>query len=125
MKTTSDFFKCMNCGTSWKKRIDFLCDDSTKITAYEADFKNLDQGTFVFYHSTCGVIFSLQASKFRDLYDGHVYTERKTDTENCPDYCKNPDELKPCQEECECAYVREIIQVISDWAQNEYRFDMM
>ena len=125
METTSDFTQCMLCGTSWVKRIDFLSDDSTKITAYEADFNDLDQGTFIFYHKKCGGTVSLPAIQFKTLYDGPVYTERKTGTDDCPEYCLDPHELQPCPKECECAYVREIIQIISDWAQDQYRYDIM
>ena len=125
METTSDFTQCMLCGTSWVKRIDFLCDDSTKITAYKADFNNLEQGEFLFHHEKCGGTVSLPAVHFKALYDGPVYTERKTGTDDCPDYCYDPQELKPCPEECECAHVREIIRVISDWAQDQYRYDIM
>ena len=36
-------------------------------------------------------------------------------TTECPEFCLHKSELRPCPAKCECAYVREIIQVIKDW----------
>jgi hypothetical protein len=45
--------------------------------------------------------------------------ERKTGTEECPGYCLHQDELQPCPARCECAYVREIIQIIRNWPKRD------
>ena len=110
MLTDKEFTHCSKCETVWKRKIDFLSDTSTSFVAYNADFEYLEHGNFVFKHDTCGSYIEIQIVNFKGLYDGPIYTERKTGTENCPEYCLNSSELRPCPEECECAYVREIIQ---------------
>jgi hypothetical protein len=37
---------------------------------------------------------------------------RKNDTAECPGYCNNQNQLSRCNMLCECAYVREIIEII-------------
>jgi len=46
------------------------------------------------------------------MHTGENYTERRTDQEDCPGYCRNEKFLGRCEAKCECAYVRNIIQVI-------------
>ncbi len=112
MLLSKEFTHCPQCKTVWNRRIDFLSDTSTAIVAYNPDFENLEHGNFVFKHYTCCSNIELQVVNFKDLYDGPIYKERKTGTENCHEYCLNSSELRPCPEECECAYVREIIQTL-------------
>ncbi|MBT4483603.1 MAG: hypothetical protein HOC71_07990 [Candidatus Latescibacteria bacterium] len=112
MLSDKEFTHCAKCETFWNKRIDFLSDTATEIVAYNPDIKYLEHGNFVFKHDTCGSNIEIQVVNFKDLYDGPIYKERKTGTENCPEYCLNSSELRPCSEECECAYVREIIQAL-------------
>ena len=119
------FTTCPRCGTTWLQRVDFLSDTATSIERYEADFNDLDDGKFTFHHTTCGNTLEMPARLFRDLYNGQVYSERKTGTEDCPEYCMNPYELCPCPEECECAYIREIIQVIVNWVKEDYDYDLL
>ena len=109
----NEFASCPKCKFVWNRRGAFLVDPSTEIISYFVNFDDLDRGYFVFKHNTCGATLKLQVLDFKDLYSGHIHSERKTGTENCPEYCLNPDELHPCPEECECAYAREIIQLIS------------
>jgi hypothetical protein len=52
---------------------------------------------------------------FRHLYDGPVYAERATGTADCPEYCLYVAELGACLAKCECAYVREILQIVRQW----------
>ncbi|MFC1691997.1 hypothetical protein ACFL1R_00655 [Candidatus Latescibacterota bacterium] len=112
MVLSKEFTHCPKCETVWNRRIDFLSDTSTAIVAYNPDFEYLNQGTFVFKHDTCDSNIELQVINFNDLYNGQIFTERKTGTKNCPEYCLNSSELRPCPEECECAYVREIMQTL-------------
>lgn len=44
-----------------------------------------------------------------------MYEVRKAGTDECPGYCLHEDELKPCDAECECAYAREIVQLVKAW----------
>ncbi|MCM8760710.1 MAG: hypothetical protein NC938_06060 [Candidatus Omnitrophica bacterium] len=107
------FKKCTSCGANWKTRDDFLNDCSLELIGYQANFKSLETGLLLFNH-TCGTTLSLPAGTFKDIYKGPIYTERKTGTEDCPGYCLHEEELRRCPEKCECAWVREMIQVIKE-----------
>jgi hypothetical protein len=108
------FKKCPNCGFKWDSRDSFLTDDSLDIIGYQANFKELTTGLFYFNHSCEGTL-AIQAYLFGDLYDGPIFATRLTDCEDCPGYCLYREELQTCPAECECAYVREIVQIIKNW----------
>ena len=78
---------------------------------YQARFKALKAGIFLFNHS-CGTTIALQAGVFEDMYKGPIFQKRAAGTEECPGYCLVKHELRPCPVQCECAFVREIIQAI-------------
>jgi hypothetical protein len=63
----------------------------------------------------CHTSLAIPAEQFIDLYKGKMIEGRKTGSEQCPGYCLHEDELRSCPVECECAYVRDIIQIISRW----------
>ena len=104
------------CGEEWTERDDFLSDPATQITGYAAHFKDLELGLFYFNHTSCKTTMALQASLFTDLYDGPVFEERKTGSDVCPGYCLKQAETRPCPAECECAYVREVLDRVSLWS---------
>jgi len=110
--TTKDNFKiCSNCGFEWKSREDFLNDHSVIIIGYQTNFKSLEAGIFLFNHS-CKGTFGLEVSDFANLYDGPVFQERATGSDECPEYCLHKYTLDSCPAKCECAFVREIIQLL-------------
>jgi hypothetical protein len=115
----SVFKKCTCCNHPWFSRDEFLEDRKLHLVGYQVNFGELELGYFLFNHLTCLSTIAVPAGMFRDLYDGPVFSERKTDTENCPGYCGDRDILDPCDQECECAYVREIIQVVQNWPKNK------
>ncbi len=86
-------------------------DADIKIIGYEANFKKLEAGLLYFLH-TCKNTIALPADVFADLYDGPVFEDRKTETEDCPGYCLNHQRLRRCPAQCECAYIRDIIQML-------------
>ena len=104
------FKNCNNCDKIWPTRQDFIVDRDITIVGYQANFKNLEAGLLYFNHS-CKNTVALPAELFADLYDGPIFTEPKTGTDACPGYCLNKEELRPCGAECECAYIREIMQL--------------
>jgi hypothetical protein len=55
---------------------------------------------------------AFKAGIFSQLYNGPIYRDRVTNTADCPDYCLNHTVLEPCVQKCECAYIRDIIQII-------------
>jgi len=66
---------------------------------------------FLFNHSCKGTL-GLEVSAFEDLYDGPIFQGRATGSDDCPGYCPHEDSLDPCLVKCECAFVREIIQIL-------------
>lgn len=85
---------------------------------YQVHFDELVAGLFLFDHN-CGTTFSIQAGSFQDLYDGPMFIEKLTGTEECGGHCLHKDDLRPCPAKCECAYVRKIMQVILSWPKQE------
>jgi hypothetical protein len=71
----------------------------------------LETGFFLFNHS-CGTTISCKVEDFRSLYDGPVFTERATGTDECSGACLRPNDLEPCYAKCECAFVRNIMRII-------------
>lgn len=109
------FKKCTACEHLWMSRDHFLNDPGTQLVGYQVNFENLELGFFLFNHETCRSTIGIPAGHFRDLYRGTVFKVNLAGTQNCPEYCLHEDQLLPCPEQCECAYVREIIQIIRDW----------
>ena len=108
------FKKCSKCGFVWPERASFLDDPNLRLIGYQADFEELMAGTFLFNH-TCKTTLAIKADDFQDLYDGPMFTERMEGTEECGGHCLHKDDLRPCPMKCECAFVREIVQVILNW----------
>lgn len=113
----SVFKKCPMCGFPWQSRDSFLSDPYIEIIGYQVCFEELKAGFFLFNHSCAGTL-AVPVDAFEDLYDGPVYEERKTETEECPRYCLRREELAACPARCECAFVREIIQLVRWWPKN-------
>ena len=114
----SGFKTCAVCRQTWNDRAEFLADPDLEIIGYQVHFKDLKKGLFMFNHS-CNTSLAIHAEKFTDLYRGEMVKERKTGTEECPGYCLHQDELQPCPARCECAYVRDIIQIIRNWPKRD------
>lgn len=118
-KLQSASFKiCSTCGFVWPERAFFLGDPALQVVGYQVHFEELTTGLFLFAHR-CGTSLAVQANQFKDLYGGPVFTERLTGTEDCRGFCLYIDELRPCPAKCECAYVREVLQVILNWPKND------
>lgn len=93
-------------------------DPSPKFVGYQVNFDCLEEGLFLFNHD-CDTTLAIRTGIFKDLYHGPIFSERLTNTDECPQYCLHKSELRPCTAKCECAYVREIIQIIKDWPKKE------
>ena len=110
----SIFKDCPNCGKIWQGRIDFLTDPDVAISGYQAHLIELRTGLFLFNHS-CRATLALQVDDFIDLHDGPVFSSRKAAPADCPRYCLDHTELRPCPVQCDCHFVREIIQTLKNW----------
>lgn len=105
------FKHCKVCQRSWQTRTDFITDSEIELIGYQANFVAMERGLFLFNHSCKGTL-SLDVTTFADLYDGPIFTENKTGSDECPGYCLHKGELRSCPARCECAYVREILQLL-------------
>ena len=110
----TSFKKCSKCGVVWPERFSFLNDRMLRMIGYEADFDKLMAGLLLFARA-CGATLSIRAGDFQDLYDGPMFIGRLNSTEEFTDYCLNENDLRACPAKCSCAYVREIVQIISNW----------
>lgn len=117
------FETCPMCNERWLTREAFLSDPRLEVMGYQADFKSLETGLFLFNHRAprCGTTLAIEASSFVDLVAGPIYASPMTGTEECREYCLTPEELRPCPAECECAYVRDVLQVIRNWKKAQAR----
>jgi hypothetical protein len=104
------------CNKVWLTRNDFLDDPQIELNGYQADFEKLEYGLFYFTHYApeCHSTMAIETREFLDLYSGVKYTERKTLTDDCPRYCTEKEQLNRCDALCECAFVREVIQIIKE-----------
>ncbi len=105
------FMVCSNCGFSWGSREDFLADKDVIIIGYQVNFEELKAGFFLFNH-ICGTTFTLDVQSFEDLYNGEIFKVKETGSDQCPGHCLHKSNLDLCPVKCECAFVREIIQIV-------------
>ncbi len=111
------FKKCSKCGNEWKSRSLFLADPEVKLIGYQANYRELTEGLFLFNHS-CETTISIKAQLFIDLYDGPIFQDKLTDSKECYGYCSARDNLMQCTNKCECAYVRETVHIVNTWQKN-------
>jgi hypothetical protein len=109
------FKKCSCCTAPWFTRDDFLHDDQIELIGYQANFSHLELGYLLFNHLSCESTIAIHAGLFKDLYAGPIFGQRLTGTDACQGFCIDTEALEPCVEQCECAYVRDILQIIRDW----------
>ncbi len=116
MASEAAFKKCPGCFTNWQTREEFLNDTCLELNGYKADFKELQYGLFFFTHKAndCFSTMALEVNSFRDLYDGPTYPDSKALSEECPRYCVDEKQFNRCAAMCECAFVREILQIIQE-----------
>ena len=108
------FKRCSCCQAVWLTRDDFLSDPDVGLIGYQAHFEELQAGLILFNHS-CHTTLAIKVECLHDLYDGPIFQVRATDGPDCQGYCHNRGELRPCPAQCECAYVREILQIVRNW----------
>jgi len=114
LKKRYAFKACPQCGKTWENRGDFLADPEIETEGYEVNFEDLISGSFHFRHS-CGGLIRFPVGTFRDLYAGPIFQECAAGSRECPEYCLRRNNLGPCPTRCECAYVRDILQIIRRW----------
>ena len=99
---------------AWYGKTDmhFLPISYVKFIGYQVHFQELQRGLFLFDHLPCQTTMALKVKDFHDLSHEPEFSERKTNTEECPKYCLHENEFSPCPAKCECSYVRDLIQIL-------------
>lgn len=113
-RVMEQFKNCHLCGYQWESRTKFLEDSNIKIIGYQISFIDLKEGLFLFNHS-CGDTLALKAVEFIDLYKGPIFAENMHGSEECSGKCLYKGNLDRCPVQCECSYVREVIDIIKNW----------
>ncbi len=108
------FRSCPLCGQQWQSRREFISDNNLILNGYKVDFERLEYGLFFFTHEMdgCHTTIAIESGNFLDLYSGEIYGGRITGSEQCLRRCLDFADLEPCDRICECAFVREVIQII-------------
>jgi hypothetical protein len=110
----SGFKTCLVCRFNWPDRNHFIEDPDIELVGYQVHFRDLDKGLFIFNHH-CKTSLAVPVGLFKDLHEGPIFKKSMTGTDECPEFCLRESELKLCPVECECAFVRDIIQLIKTW----------
>ena len=109
------FKTCTFCGHIWPVRAAFLADPKVVAVGYQAYLPDPILGLFLFNHMVCETTLALQAETFSDLYDGPIYKGQLNGTKGCMGHCDHQEDLEACPGQCECAWVREVLQVVKGW----------
>lgn len=112
---SAHFKICPSCLKAWSSRDEFLSDDELDLVDYQVDFDELALGLFLFNHHTCQTTLAVRAGLLKDLYIGPVFRTRRTGQTDCPGYCLKRSQLSACPAECECAWVRRLLQIVRQW----------
>lgn len=102
------------CKKSWETRDDFLADNEVELAGYQVDFIDVNEGYYLFNHSTrgCGTSIAVLVGSMLDLYDGPVYEDSKFESADCEGHCLNVNDFDKCDLPCSNARAREIMGVI-------------
>jgi len=108
---------CPNCGTVWPALTAFLEDPELEPSGYQVAFQDLAGGLFYFTHtrSGCGTTMAIPVKVFASLSNRPFLTLHGEQPKCCPALCLRQSVLDPCPEECECVWVREILQIVRNW----------
>ena len=111
------FKQCTACKHYWENREQFLSDPGVSVIGYQANFAALEEGYFLFTHEEpdCRTTLAFQAGDFSDLYKGPIFEERLKGSAQCDGHCLRQGDIEPCSNKCECAYVRQVLQIVRNW----------
>ena len=111
------FKTCPNCGVVWQTLNDFLVDPALEQGGYQINFLDLRGGLFYFTHAVedCGTTMAVPVGQFTSLSKRNFLANRRIEEhEGCSSLCVRRGDLSPCPVECECVWVREVMQVIKE-----------
>lgn len=112
----AEYFKqCPHCAEVWPDRPALLEDPDVELVGYQSWLPDSVVGMFLLNHIACGTTLAIDANEFTDLHDGPVYAERLAFTDSCSGLCQDWSQLDACPQKCECAFVREVLQIVRNW----------
>jgi hypothetical protein len=119
--TAVPFKICSNCSKPWKTLEEFLGDPDIELAGYQVYFEDLKGGLFCFTHlqKNCLTMLAVPVQAFTGLSTRPLLTAHGKRPDGCLDFCVRKSELNPCPLECECVWVREIMQTIRNWKKQE------
>jgi hypothetical protein len=109
------FKTCPNCGTVWQTLDEFLDDPKVELGGYQVNFVDLKGGLFYFTHrkQDCQTTMAVKVEDFASLSDRSFLAPRgKLPEGGCSNQCLRKGDIDPCPTQCECVWVREVLQVI-------------
>ncbi|HJO91829.1 MAG TPA: hypothetical protein QF753_00380 [Victivallales bacterium] len=111
------FKRCPNCDHIWNTRDELLSDNNVILKGYLLGFSELRASLIYFDHNEhdCNSTFSLKIEYFKDLIPETTFTSKVIIPETCPEYCLRKYDLTPCVHNCECSYVRNVLEIIKHW----------
>ena len=114
---TGIFKVCPTCSKPWNTLEDFLSDPELELTGYQVNFAELEGGLFYFTHEheTCGTTLAIPVKQFTNLSNRPFLALHGEQPKCCPNLCMRAGSMDPCPVECECGWVREIMQLIRNW----------
>ena len=94
-----------------------MSDPTVIVVGYQVDFGQLEAGLFLFNHhfGGCRTTMAIPAGEFLDLHKGPIFKDRLTGSRECLGYCLHRDNLQPCPAQCECAFVRDVLDEVAHW----------
>ena len=95
----------------------FLSDPKLEFAGYQVNFADLEGGLFYFSHldEHCGTTLAVYVKEFSNLSLRSFLNKQGKQPDGCPNLCVRRGSLSPCPMECECLWVREVMQIICDW----------
>jgi hypothetical protein len=112
------FKACPSCGRVWGSREDFMADPEVELIGYQVDAASQDAGLFLFNHRCEGTL-AIPAAAFVDLVGKPLHAPSLYGTKECEGHCLHCHDIDPCRAFCECAYVRQALQVVRRWPKRE------
>ena len=110
------FKQCSMCGKNWETLDAFLSDPHVQLIGYQINLIELEEGLFYFLHKAqnCGTTLAFPLKEFSALSHRSFLSQRGSRPENCGQHCLRKEDLSPCPIECECVWVREVMQTIRE-----------
>lgn len=95
-----------------------MADPELEFAGYQVNFIDLEGGLFYFSHlrENCGTTLAIHVKAFTGLSNRPFLARRgEQPGGKCPGSCVRKGDLRPCPVECECGWVREVMQIIQNW----------